>query len=412
MTDDIEVLVHISTSATRQNDELFRSVASAYTEFKPHRTHRDQRVQRQVKAWQAVEPQSHASSRRPGGSPLPNVIEALVPEASKDSYGSFPSNVSSDNCYPGVDSVPGNTVRPVSRLAQLDRSYLSWRKHASPKLSFKQGQEKLRSSSEGLEDADTGFIEDSQSALEAIQSQLRDTWSMTSEDSSVDGLRDETDGGRDEVPSLVGVPAEGPSSRLAEDLSLPAFMNGSVSHDANVSSSNPAAGPTESTSRFSEAHPDGAPSQLDFSKLPIDAVPPPPAISVASPVVLPSQITRHLEAIKTNNPGRFKPVKIRRSLESDERGYWRIDCNRWHPSMQQEFWSSLCEHVCSGRIGWGTTLHREPNSAHGLGLVRLYCWGEVVEHMWLLMWLCSKGNVSNLGSQWIDADVIAVVEMN
>src|SRR5690242_8674976 len=371
MTDDIEVLVHISTSATRQNDELFRSVASAYTGFEPHRIYRGQRVQCQVKARQAVELRSHASSRGPGKSPIPDVTEALVPAASKESYGSFPSNVSSDNCYPGGDSVPGSTVRPVSRLAQLDRSYLSWRKHVSPRLSFKQGQEELHLSSDVLEDADTGFIEDSQSALEAIQSQLRDTWSMTSEDSSVDDFRDETDVGRNEVPSRVGVPAEGPSSRLAEELFLPVFSKDSVKHDANIGSSRHPASPTESTSRMFEAHPDVAPSQLDFSRLPIDAVPPPPAISVVSPVVLPSQITRHLAAIKTNNPGRFKPVKIRRSLESDERGYWRIDCTKWHPSIQQEFWSSLYEIVCSGRIGWGTTLHRERNFAHELGLVRL-----------------------------------------
>jgi hypothetical protein len=44
--------------------------------------------------------------------------------------------------------------------------------------------------------------------------------------------------------------------------------------------------------------------------------------------------------------------------------------------------------------------------------VRLYCWGEVVEHFWLLLWLCSNGMVASLGLRWIDADGVAVVGMD
>jgi hypothetical protein len=35
-----------------------------------------------------------------------------------------------------------------------------------------------------------------------------------------------------------------------------------------------------------------------------------------------------------------------------------------------------------------------------------------VEHFWLLLWLCSNGMVASLGLKWIDADGVAVVEMD
>jgi hypothetical protein len=46
-----------------------------------------------------------------------------------------------------------------------------------------------------------------------------------------------------------------------------------------------------------------------------------------------------------------------------------------------------------------------------LGRVRLYCWAEVVEHTWLLLWLCSKGEVVGSGCKWMDADGSVAFEM-
>jgi hypothetical protein len=67
--------------------------------------------------------------------------------------------------------------------------------------------------------------------------------------------------------------------------------------------------------------------------------------------------------------------------------------------------------VANGRLGWGVTLHREPAKGHELGLVRLYCWGEIVEHIWLALWLCSDGKISAFGSKWVDAGEKLVVEI-
>jgi hypothetical protein len=88
-----------------------------------------------------------------------------------------------------------------------------------------------------------------------------------------------------------------------------------------------------------------------------------------------------------------------------------VDSSSWSANMQQEFWDSICENVSSGRLGWGITLYRDTSSPKILGLVRLYCWAEIVEHTWLMMWLCSRGKIVGSSSKWIDADGKVMFEM-
>lgn len=409
MTDDIEVLVHISTPATRQNDELYRSLAHAYTEFEPYQTYRDQ-------SWRRVKTSDGAKSSHVDTTPAPTKAtpqELLdsVPVASKEMYGSFPSNLSSDGLrQQDHESFLDDSARTTSRLAQLDRSYINWRRRTTSLTTSKHDKANSTVSSDGLEDADTGFIEDSQSALQAVQSQLQDVYSTTSADTSDDGHQEEavvgseSQAGEHSLPMVL-------CDTAAEDISLPGPLEETIIADVRPSPLEESTLLFQRPTEFSQDEFDSTLDRLDFSTLPLDAFPPPPPISVETPKTLPSQITKHLAVIKARNPDRFRPLKIRRNLIPDERGYWRIDCTRWSLGLQQEFWSSLYDHVCSGRIGWGTTLHRESTSGRTLGVVRLYCWCEVLEHFWLLLWLCSKGEVAKLDLKWIDADGVAVLEM-
>lgn len=407
MTDNVEVLVHISTSATRQNDEMYRSLAHAYTRFDSVQTHRDQSRKRVRANPNAVLPRAVA----PNYSTPSHDISDPVLVASKDSYGSFPSNLSSNSRQQDYNFNLDESLRNNSRLAQLDRSYQSWRKRATPLKDSRQGRKDPRSCSDDYEDADTGFIEDSQSALQAVQSQLEDAYSTTSADTSDDDRPEEAAfTGCEQVPD-VSVASIKKMRTIANDIPPLALLGESAREDIEPS-------PQEESPLIFQDHTeiwqegsDSAVDQIDFSELPLDAFPPPTAISVERPGTLPSQITRHLAVIKTRNPGRFKPLRILRDLELDERGYWRIDCTHWSLRLQQDFWLSLHEHVCSGRIGWGTTLHRESTSRYMLGVARLYCWGEVVEHFWLILWLCSKGEIAHSGLKWIDADGVAIVQM-
>lgn len=401
-----EVLVHISTPATRQNDELFRSLANAYLEFKPHRVQRDRTVRGTAGIDETIRSQPIISTSRgsaDGGIPNPS-----APTASKETYGSFPSDATSGELYLAQDEV----LRPTSRLAQLDRSYLNWRKRATPKMNMACSEVELRISSDDL-DADTGFLEDSQSALQALQSQLQDTYSTTSADTSeVDDNEDEDSA----EPRGQSVPAislvQSHESEIAEErpLAAPSDVDTQTAMDASKIDE-PTDLPGHAIPVFNGGHQITA-DHVDFSELSVDAFSPPPAVSVARPEALPSQITKHLAAIKTKNPNRFKPRNVQRDLESDERGFWRVDCTRWRFNAQRDFWLLLCEHVLSGRLGWATTLHRESMAHEDLGSVRIYCWGQIVEHMWLILWLCSEGKIFGLGSEWIDANGIVVINMD
>ncbi|KAF2626804.1 hypothetical protein BU25DRAFT_411334 [Macroventuria anomochaeta] len=409
-----EVLVHISTPATRQNDELFRSLANAYTAFQPYQVHRDESARKRKRIDHAASPDPDAYLTRGGKSVIRDPANSSVLTGSKESYGSFPSNLSSDERHQdqGSAQVDDDTMRPIGRLAQLDRSYLTWRKCATPKSSFTRSQREPQTSADGAEDADTGFIEDSQSALQALQSQLQDTYSTTSENTSEDEqCQDDNAGNAVEHSSRKLSPVLSQSGQLDGEVQLPAPVEDHVQADLGRSLSREPTDLSMHTTRASQSALDTISDRPDFSELPTDVFPCGPAISVACPGTLPSQITKHLAAIKTRNLSRFRPLKTRRNLDADERGYWHVDCTQWSPKIQQDFWSSLHEHVRSGRIGWGATLHRDPESGQTLGLVRLYCWGEVVEHMWLLLWLCSEGKLFNSRSKWIDANAVAVVEM-
>jgi hypothetical protein len=372
MIDDI--LVHISTPATRQTDDLYRSVADAYLDFKPytsnedvlHRTSTDFNAPLTTKVGTVTAPSQGSREQAAAASPtLSN---------SKDSFGSFPSHLSSESKGSGDkhtdvligDSFNDDSIPKSSRLARLDRIHTHW-KETTPRSSLLNREQQARREVSSREDVETAFIGDTQLAAQALQSQLQETYSITSEDTSEEGL--------EEVDQVQD-----------EQLSRESQQN--IEFD---------------TVELVEA--------TDFGRLPIDAFPPAAKISIERPGKLPSQVTKHLAAIKAQNPKRFRYKNKLYTPKYDDRGYWSIDCSDWPAKIQQEFWSSLCQGVLSGRLGWGITLHRDALSAQALGLVRFYCWAEVAEHIWLLLWLCSKGKIVGSGSQWIDAEGAAVFEV-
>ena len=408
-----EVLIHISTPATRQNDELFRSLANAYTTFEPQQVHCDESARRRKSRRRRKTNQPNDKVRRSRENIAQEAANATLTPATKESHRRYPPNVSSEGKYDA--QVPASDIdasmHSISRLAQLDRSYLSWRKRVTPRSSFTRVQQDQPNSSSGPEDADTGFIEDSQSALAALQSQLLDTYSTTSQDTSEDeNVQGDNPGTiQDQLSQRLEPNRTEPAETMqqAQSPTLPRNIT-HATHEETLPED--AREPLVNASR-TRTEPDPNSSQVDFSALPPDAFSPPPTMTVTCPGTLPSQVTKHLAAIKIKNPDRYKPLRTRRPLDADERGYWHVDCTQWSPRIQQDFWTSLYEHICSGRVGWATTLHRETELGLTLRRVRLYCWGEVVEHMWLLLWLCSKGKMSNSGSKWMDANGVAVVEM-
>jgi hypothetical protein len=269
------------------------------------------------------------------------------------------------------------------------------------------------------EDAAAAFIEDTQLGAQTLQSQLHETYSTTSEDTSEDepdqnALESVKIPSEQALKNIVCKNLEAPASEQSTTVAVfnkaPADCSNKLRLDlaADLKSSIAAACISHDPQNIAST------SQVlpkDFSKLPIDAFPPAPKVSIERPSQLPSQITKHLAAIRAHNPERFQPTLKSDAPKSDNRGYWSVDCSQWSVELQHQFWTAACEHVLSGRLGWGTTLHREALSPQTLGLVRVYCWAEVVEHIWLLLWLCSKGQIANSGSKWMDAGGGVVYEV-
>lgn len=98
------------------------------------------------------------------------------------------------------------------------------------------------------------------------------------------------------------------------------------------------------------------------------------------------------------------------------------------------------EYVGTGKAGWGVRCARETIRAAKEGgsgrrrggsgsdkenvtpedggemerrvdMALVYCWGEVIEHVWLVLFLAGKHRVRGVGARWIDSAGKTVVEV-
>ncbi|KAL2866478.1 uncharacterized protein BJX67DRAFT_355912 [Aspergillus lucknowensis] len=195
--------------------------------------------------------------------------------------------------------------------------------------------------------------------------------------------------------------------------------------------------------------------------LPLQIKPPPPPIS-STPFT--THITPTLEMLtrRLKSPRTYSPIKKTRGLDSLERGYWYLRINLFHSPQEtassamtnfdprnwdtvlfSRFWTFLSEFIAKeGRAGWGVWCILEdenisplqeadgvveakdvrrphhsradpisgPGDTHHLAL-KVYAWGEVVVHIYLLLYLASERRVRKMGAQWRDARDEVVIQM-
>ncbi|KAK1781130.1 hypothetical protein QBC45DRAFT_406851 [Copromyces sp. CBS 386.78] len=122
-----------------------------------------------------------------------------------------------------------------------------------------------------------------------------------------------------------------------------------------------------------------------------------------------SLITPVLAKLATdlNLPMRFQPFLQTRDLCPYERGYWLVDCTSWGRELKESCWLFLADYLGSGAAGWGIWCTRD----EGFTRLRMYCWGAVVGHMYLVLYIISKREVLYTGTKWVDGEGEVVIRM-
>jgi hypothetical protein len=136
-----------------------------------------------------------------------------------------------------------------------------------------------------------------------------------------------------------------------------------------------------------------------LSLLDIDAPEPPTGLGEILPASL---ITINLSTLANvlDISHRYRPVERARELRPLERGYWLIDCSGWGEPDVHKAWGFLHNYLSKGYAGWGTRCVRD----EGWRWIRLWCFGHVVGHCYLLLYLASMRKLKTQGARWIDGE--------
>jgi len=159
-----------------------------------------------------------------------------------------------------------------------------------------------------------------------------------------------------------------------------------------------------------------------------------------------THLTKPLERLVARIPlsKHFRPVYVSRDLNVLERGYWRFSVRIvedsfvpgsttpplgqrrsskpkttnsqhgtafWTEKELVQFWQNMTHFVQGGKAGWGTRLIRE-FKGEIVWTIRLFTWGELLGHLWLVLWVLSDKLTGGISMQWIAGDNVAVVKMS
>jgi hypothetical protein len=135
----------------------------------------------------------------------------------------------------------------------------------------------------------------------------------------------------------------------------------------------------------------------------------PPPIASVSKLTLDMLRTPSLDQLAKKMPLHilYRPQTETRELRAMERGYWLLPCKTWNEDLQRRTWDCLGNFVGKGQAGWGVWCVREEY----LGSLRVYCWGAIVGHIYLLLYMASESKIKGTGASWVGGDGQAVVTM-
>ncbi|KEY66788.1 hypothetical protein S7711_07960 [Stachybotrys chartarum IBT 7711] len=132
---------------------------------------------------------------------------------------------------------------------------------------------------------------------------------------------------------------------------------------------------------------------------------PPPPVGIAD-IDSVSLVSEKLDKLSKDLSSRYRP-EAKRDLDPFERGYWRLDCSDWSPETRLGTWIFLTNYLRSGLAGWGVWCRRDQSH----NWLRLYCWGHISKHTYLLLYLASGRHLKHTGAEWVDGEGEVVIEV-
>ncbi|CAH0001128.1 unnamed protein product [Clonostachys byssicola] len=195
----------------------------------------------------------------------------------------------------------------------------------------------------------------------------------------------------------------------------------------HISSSDISLAPTASFTRAESAPPQskrlktlaqGKPLARSSSdtgvRQPVGLSPSPLALEIWSPsppvgvddLELPIAVPERLAKLAADLSSRYRP-EADRDITPLERGYWLVDCSSWSRDVRLDLWNFLIPYIEGGLAGWGVWCRRDA----ALDEVRLYCWGSLVKHAYLLLYLASGRHLKYTGAVWKDAEAKPVLRV-
>jgi hypothetical protein len=119
-------------------------------------------------------------------------------------------------------------------------------------------------------------------------------------------------------------------------------------------------------------------------------------------------IPAHLARLAASLSSRYRPAApAPRDLDPLERGYWAVDCSAWSGETRRQTWVFLFRYIERGLASWGVWCRR--TASHDA--LRLYCWGHLVKHTYLLLYLASERALKYTGAEWRDAEGEVVLQV-
>jgi hypothetical protein len=88
----------------------------------------------------------------------------------------------------------------------------------------------------------------------------------------------------------------------------------------------------------------------------------------------------------------------------------------WTEEEVVSFWQNFSSFIEKGKAGWGSRMVGEEVSDDRSGVerkvrIRIFCWGEVLGHMYLAAWVFSDKLAARIPMRWIAGDGSCIVEM-